>query len=104
MHHRINDIVLDFEMFDSCITILLEVTAFLQTMQHASTSSATYMLHLIMVNALDSFPCKVLKNEMLVILIKHGWDHALQQFVGVVDNIENLVIDIDGLADRLLAN
>jgi hypothetical protein len=99
-----NDIVLDYDMFDGCTAILSEVTACLQTIPRASTSSATYVLHLVLANALESLPCETVKNELLSILRKHGWNQARQQFNGVVDNMDAIVTDIDALADRLLAN
>lgn len=99
-----NDIVLGYEMFDCCTAILTEVTTCLLDIPEASTSSATYVLHLIMANALESLPCETVKNELLSVLKKHGWNQAQQQFNGVVDNMEAFVADIDALADRLLAN
>ncbi len=99
-----DDIVLDYEIFDSCTSILTEVTACLQNIPQTSTSSATYILHLVLTNALVNLPCERVKNELLSILWEHGWNQSRQQFNGVVDDIDALVKDIDALTDRLLAN
>jgi len=104
MSYHDNDIVLDYEMFDCCTAILTEVTGCFQNISKASTSSATYVLYLVLINALESLPCETVKNELLFILKKHGWNQARQQFNGPVDNMESFVTDIDALADRLLAN
>eukprot|EP00955_Chlamydomonas_euryale_P041002 351876-Chlamydomonas_euryale.AAC.6 len=99
-----DDIVLDFKVFDCCITILEEVTTCLKSIPQASSSSATYVLYLVLTNALSSLPCDRVKNELMSILNKHGWNQARQQFNSVVNNMEAFVADIDALADRLLAN
>jgi hypothetical protein len=84
MDHN-NDIILDYEIFDCCIAILTEATTRLKSLHQALTSSATYVLSLAMVNALNSLPCETVKNELFSLLQKHGWDEAKHQFVGVLD-------------------
>jgi hypothetical protein len=100
----LHDIVLDYETFDCCTATLNEVTSCLQTIPEASTSSTTYVLHLVLASALETLPCETVKSELLAILGKHGWNQAGQQFNGVVENMKEIVADIDALADRLLAN
>ena len=99
-----SDIVLDYEIFDTCVHILSEVSDFVRNMAHVTTSSDTYILHLCLKNAIGSMPCSVVAIELEKIMIQHGWDMAASQFKSPIQETNQIADDIEALADRLLAN
>ena len=99
-----DDIVLDYPVFDACTGTLTSLVEFLKNTKDGLTSSATYAITLAINNALDNLPCEAVAKELLTILSKHGWDESIRQFPSILHTTLSLAEDIDVLADRLLAN
>lgn len=97
------DIVLDYHLFDTCVHILSELSFMICSMNKPKTSSHTYTIHLCIYNALDNIPCDIVRHKLMDILVKYGWENATRQIHSDFDSLA-LGMDIEALADRLLAN